>query len=138
VPGTRPLAAGRPDALGWEIHTPLPGHAVRVEHDGHGDFTRGFAGVLADAAIRRASYEELATKLGAAFTGNVLQSPNFRAKPEVATIRFRCRHPRRRTARTLRWPLLRIAASSPRLELERRIDAIDAKLDVLARKIDQL
>jgi hypothetical protein len=136
-----PAAPAAPDALGWEIHYAACQDAQSAyEHDGHGDFTRSLTGVLTDAASRGASYEELATKLDAAFNGNALQLPNFRAKAEVRANPLFGAGARTDTVGSGGAAVATgESPSSPaKLDLERRIDAIDAKLDALARKIDQL
>lgn len=132
----------QPDALGWEIHfAACQDTQSAYEHDGHGDFTRALTEVLADAATRGASYDDLAAKLAGRFAGNVLQAPNFRVQADARTrpvfgAGVRADVPAQgvppATAASP-WPA---PAALP--DVERRLAALDAKLDALARKIDDL
>ena len=137
-----PSTPAAPDALGWEIHyAACQDSQSAYEHDGHGDFTRALTGVLTAAATRGASYEELAVKLVSQFTGNVMQSPNFRAKPDMrANPLFGVGARADASAESAATKAAATAQFAPPvpLDLARRIDAIGAKLDALARKIDQL
>jgi hypothetical protein len=141
APATPPPSPPPPDALGWEIHfAACQDTQSAYEHDGHGDFTRALTEVLADAATRGASYDDLATKLAVRFAGNVLQAPNFRALAESRTrpvfgAGVRADAPEQGVPPAAASPW---AASAASPDLERRLAALDAKLDALARKIDEL
>ena len=130
--------AGAGDALGWEIHySACRDTQSAYEHDGQGDFTRALNVELRDTATRSASYEELASRLAAQFANNVLQAPGFRAQPQARSKALFGASPPIDTD-----PVAGSAASAfaqPDVrDLARRIDAIDAKLDKLVRKIDEL
>lgn len=137
-----PAAPAPPDALGWEIHySACRDSQSAYEHDGQGDFTRALTGMLTDAARRGASYADLAATLASRFADNVLQSPGFRARPEVRSNALFGAYPRADVslADAVASPTdLAATPSSENLHLARRIDAIDAKIDALTRKIDNL
>ena len=137
-----PATPAAPDALGWEIHyAACQDFQSAYEHDGQGDFTRALTGALTDSATRGASYEELAAKLTSQFANNALQSPSFRALAKVrAGLLFGAGS--RADSSAAGAAISAAAATQPTppapLDLSRRIDAIDARLEVLTRKIDQL
>jgi hypothetical protein len=127
------------DALGWEIHySACRDTQSAYEHDGQGDFTRALTALLGDVANRGASYQELAARLAGQFANNVVQSPGFRAQPQAQS--------RPLFGASTRAEVSSVdaasggAASAPfaTSDLAQRIDAIDAKLDTLTRKFDQL
>lgn len=127
------------DALGWEIHySACRDTQSAYEHDGQGDFTRALTGTLADAASQGASYEALATRLAGQFASNVLQSPGLRAQPEARARALFGANARADLVAAASAPGAIASAPFEERDLARRIDAVDAKLDVLARKIDNL
>lgn len=142
APAAPPPSPPPADALGWEIHfAACQDTQSAYEHDGHGDFTRALTEVLADAATRGASYDDLAAKLAVRFAGNVLQAPNFRALAEARTrpvfgAGVRTDAPEQGVPPAAAASPWAAPAAAP--DLERRLAALDAKLDALARKIDEL
>ncbi len=94
--------------------------------------------IVADAANRGAKYEELAAALTAQFADNVLQSPGLRAQPEVRALALFGASVRADAAPAEATPGAAALAPSESRDLRRRIDAIDAKLDALTRKLDAL
>jgi hypothetical protein len=138
---SRAAAAGLApaDALGWEIHySACRDTQSAYEHDGQGDFTRALTGALADAASQGASYEALATRLAGQFASNVLQSPGLRAQPEARARALFGASARADVVAADSVPGAAASAPFEDRDLARRIDAVDAKLDVLTRKIDSL
>ena len=140
--GTTQVAAAspaQPDALGWEIHySACRDTQSAYEHDGHGDFTRALTTLLGDAANRDVSYQELATRLASQFANNAVQSPGFRAQPQAQVRPLFGGSARVGVSTTGAGSVGGSPAAPATLDLARRIDAIDAKLDALARKFDQL
>ncbi len=138
---TRVAAAGpaKADGLGWEIHySACRDTQSAYEHDGQGDFTRALTALLSDVANSGGSYQDLATRLAGQFASNVLQSPGFRAQPQARTGALFGGSVRAEVTTTDAVSVGAPAAATATLELARRIDAIDAKLDALTRKFDQL
>jgi hypothetical protein len=138
---TRIASAGpaRADALGWEIHySACRDTQSAYEHDGQGDFTRALTTLLGDVANRGGSYQDLATRLAGMFASNVLQSPGFRAQPQARNGALFGASARAQHTTTDAGSVGAPAAATAPLDLARRIDAIDAKLDALTRKFDQL
>ena len=127
------------DALGWEIHySACRDTQSAYEHDGQGDFTRALNVELRDTATRSASYEELASRLAAQFANNVLQAPGFRAQPKARTKALFGASPSIDAVPADTGSAASAFAPPESRDLARRIDAIDAKLDNLVRKIDEL
>ena len=136
---TRATRAAAPDALGWEIHyAACRDTQSAYEHDGQGDFTRALTATLTDGASRGATYMDLATRLAARFADNVLQSPGFRALPELSALPLFGSSERTAISSADTGAVAAASSSPAPSDLARRIDAIDAKLDALARKIDRL
>jgi hypothetical protein len=140
--GTARTAAPRlaqTDALGWEIHySACRDTQSAYEHDGQGDFTRALTALLGDVAKRGGSYQDLAIRLAGQFASNTLQSPGFRAQPQAQTRVLFGGNAHVPITTTAAGSVGASPAALATLDLARRIDAIDAKLDALTRKFDQL